>query len=189
MELASLKDLYIHELKDLYSAEKQIISALPKMKKAARNRQLSAAFNQHLEQTKRQAKRLEQVLRNQDESTRGPKCEGMEGLLKEGDKMAKEDAEDEVRDAGLIAAAQRVEHYEIAGYGCARTYAQMLSDKKGAKLLDTTLREEADTDKKLTKLAKSVINLRAKKVVNQKKEDSSEGMTEMFTRMAKKITG
>jgi len=164
MELQTLKDLYIHELKDLYSAENQLIKALPKLAKAAKNRQLASGFNQHLEQTKRHAKRLEQVLKGQGASTRGPKCEGMEGLIAEGDKMAKEDAEDEVRDAGLIAAAQRVEHYEIAGYGCARTYAQLLGDKKGAKYLDTTLREEAATDKKLTRLAKSVINLRAKKV-------------------------
>ena len=127
MELETLRDLYVHELKDLYSAENQLIKALPKMAKAATNRQLSAAFNQHLEQTKRQAKRLEQILKSHDESTRAPKCEGMEGLIAEGDKMAKEDAEDEGRDAGVIAAAQRVEHYEIAGYGCARTYAQLLA--------------------------------------------------------------
>jgi ferritin-like metal-binding protein YciE len=150
MELATLKDLYVHELKDLYSAENQLIKALPKMAKAATNRQLSAAFRQHLEQTKRQVKRLEQILKSHDESTRAPKCEGMEGLIAEGDKMAKEDAEDEVRDAGLIGAAQRVEHYEIAGYGCARTYAQLLGDKKGVRLLETTLarggqyRQEAD---------------------------------------------
>lgn len=123
MELETLRDLYVHELKDLYSAERQIIKALPKMVKAAKSRQLSSAFNQHLEQTKRQAKRLEDILASHDESTRGPKCQGMEGVLKEGDEMIGEDAEDEVRDAGLIAAAQRVEHYEMAGYGCARTYA------------------------------------------------------------------
>lgn len=192
MELETLRDLYVHELKDLYSAEKQIIKALPKMKKAARNRQLAAAFNQHLEQTKRQAKRLEDVLAGQNESTRGPKCEGMEGLLKEGDAMIGEDAAEEVRDAGLIAAAQRVEHYEIAGYGCARTYAEMLGDKKGAKLLDTTLREEGEMDKKLTKLARSVINLRAKKRKapnDQRKREQSGGVTEAVTRMMQKVTG
>jgi ferritin-like metal-binding protein YciE len=163
MELESLKDLYVHELKDLYSAERQIIKALPKMVKAASHGQLASAFKQHLEQTKRQAKRLEDILASHGESTRGPKCAGMEGVLKEGDEMIGEDGEEEVRDAGLIAAAQRVEHYEMAGYGCARTYAELLGDKKGAKLLDTTLREEEATDLKLTKLAKSVINLRAKK--------------------------
>lgn len=187
MELETLKDLYVHELKDLYSAENQLIKALPKMAKAATNRQLSAAFRQHLEQTKRQAKRFEQILKSHEESTRAPKCEGMEGLIAEGDKMAKEDAEDEVRDAGLIAAAQRVEHYEIAGYGCAKTYAQLLGDKKGARLLDTTIQEEGDTDKKLTKLARSVINLRAKKLKKPAKKESAVAAT--IKGLVKKVTG
>jgi ferritin-like metal-binding protein YciE len=190
MEMETLRDLYVHELKDLHSAEKQLTSALPKMAKAAKNRQLRAAFNQHLEQTKRQAKRLEKVLQNLDESARGPKCEGMEGLIKEGDKMVKEDAEDEVRDAGLIAAAQRVEHYEIAGYGCARTYAQLLGDKSGARQLDISLREEANTDKKLTKLAHSVINLRAKKLKKKTaKQDGSNGAGGVFEKIVRKIKG
>ena len=188
MELETLKDLYVHELKDLYSAENQLIKALPKMAKAAKNRQLSAAFTQHLEQTKRQAKRLEQILKSHDESTRAPKCEGMEGLIAEGDKMAKEDAEDEVRDAGLIAAAQRVEHYEIAGYGCARTYAQLLGDKKGARLLDVTINEEGNTDKKLTKLARSVINLKAKKAVKKAGQKES-GVKATIKGLVKKVTG
>ena len=162
MELETLKDLYIHELKDLYSAEKQIVKALPKMVKAASNKELAGGFEDHLDQTKEHVARLERILTSHDESTRGPKCEGMEGLLKEGDKMIKEDAEDDVRDAGLIAAAQRVEHYEMAGYGCARTYAELLEDSQGAQLLQTTLTEESDTDKKLTKLATSVINVAAK---------------------------
>jgi ferritin-like metal-binding protein YciE len=187
MELATLKDLYIHELKDLYSAENQLIKALPKMAKAAKNRQLSSGFTQHLEQTKKHAQRLEQILKGQGASTRGPKCEGMEGLIAEGDKMAKEDAEDEVRDAGLIAAAQRVEHYEIAGYGCARTYASLLRDTKGARLLDTTLREEGATDKKLTKLAKSVINLRAEKIAKKPAEEP--GMTARIKGLVEKVTG
>ncbi|PYI57888.1 MAG: ferritin-like domain-containing protein [Verrucomicrobia bacterium] len=162
MKLETLKDLYIHELKDLYSAEKQIIKALPKMVKAATSKQLAAGFQEHFEQTKEHAARLEKILTSHDESTRGPKCEGMEGVIKEGDEMIEEDAEDEVRDAGLIAAAQRVEHYEMAGYGCARTYAELLGDRDSAQLLQTTLTEESDTDKKLTKLAKSVINVAAK---------------------------
>jgi len=194
MELENLRDLYVHELKDLYSAEKQIIKALPKMVKAAKNRQLSSAFSQHLEQTRRQAKRLEDILASHDESTRGPKCQGMEGVLKEGDEMIGEDAQDEVRDAGLIAAAQRVEHYEMAGYGCARTYAELLGDKKGARLLDTTLREEEATDLKLTKLAKSVINLRAKKTPRQaaKQQGNSNkgsGVTGAIRQMVTKVTG
>jgi len=162
MKLETLKDLYIQELKDLYSAEQQIIKALPKMVKAASNKELSAGFEEHLKQTKEHARRLEKILTSHDESTRGPKCEGMEGVLKEGGEMIEEDAEEEVRDAGLIAAAQRVEHYEMAGYGCARTYAQLLGDRDSAQLLQTTLTEESDTDKKLTKLAKSVINVAAK---------------------------
>lgn len=120
--------------------------------------------------------------------TRGPKCEGMEGLIVEGDKMAKEDAEDEVRDAGVIAAAQRVEHYEIAGYGCARTYAQLLGDKKGANTLDMTLPEEAATDKKLTKLAGSVINLRAKKAV-KKNAKKDRGLSGAIKGLMKKVSG
>jgi ferritin-like metal-binding protein YciE len=188
MELETLKDLYVHELKDLYSAESQLIKALPKMAKAATNRQLSAAFRQHLEQTKRHAKRLEQILKRHDESTRGPKCEGMEGLIAEGDKMGKEDGENEVRDAGLIAAAQRVEHYEIAGYGCAQTYAQLLGDKQGARSLEMTLQEEGNTDKKLTKLARSVINLKAKKAVKKAGAKKS-GVTAAIKGLVKKVTG
>ena len=162
MKLETLKDLYIHELKDLYSAEKQIVKALPKMVKAATNKQLAAGFEEHLDQTKEHVARLEKILASHDESTRGPKCEGMEGVLKEGEEMIEEDADEEVRDAGLIAAAQRVEHYEMAGYGCARTYAELLGDPASAQLLQTTLKEESETDKKLTDLAVSVINVRAK---------------------------
>src|SRR3982751_516807 len=157
MELETLRDLYVHELKDLYSAENQIIKALPKMAKATKNRRLASAFNQHLGQTRRQAKRLEKILKSHKESTRAPKCEGMEGLLKEGDSVIQE-AEKDVRDAGLIAAAQRVEHYEMAGYGCARTYAQLLGLNDDMKLLQQTLDEEGDTDHLLTDLAERVIN-------------------------------
>ena len=156
MELESLKDLYIHELKDLYSAENQLIKALPKMAKAATNPKLADGFTTHLAETKEQAARLEKILKSHDQTTRGPKCKGMEGLLKEGAGMIEEDADDDVRDAGLISAAQRVEHYEMAGYGTARTYAQLLGDKKGAKLLQETLDEEGATDKKLTQLAENI---------------------------------
>ncbi len=163
MKLETLKDLYIHELKDLYSAEKQLIKALPKMAKAANNAQLAEGFKLHLEETKEHAKRLETILESHGTGTRGPKCQGMEGLLKEGEDMIEEEADEEVRDAGLISAAQRVEHYEIAGYGCARTYAELLGDTKGAKTLQQTLDEEGATDKKLTKLAVEVINVEAAK--------------------------
>ena len=124
MELATLHDLYIHELKDLYSAETQIVKALPKMAKAASNAQLKAGFLKHLEETKEHVNRLKQILSAHGESTRGPKCKGTEGLLAEGADMMEEEADEEVRDAGLISSAQRVEHYEIAGYGCAKAYGQ-----------------------------------------------------------------
>lgn len=163
MKLNTLKDLYIHELKDLYSAEKQIIRALPKMARAASNEKLANGFKKHLEETKEHASRLEKLLSRHDQTTRGPKCKGMEGLLKEGEEILEEEADDEVRDAGLISAAQRVEHYEIAGYGTARTYAEILGDKEGAKILQTTLDEEAATDEKLTEVAMTSVNVAADK--------------------------
>lgn len=161
MYLHTLKDLYIHELKDLYSVEKQLISALPKMAKTANNDQLQSGFRQHLEQTKEHAARLEKILAQHGESTRGKKCKGMAGIVAEGAELIEEEADPEVKDAGLIAAAQRVEHYEIAGYGTARTYAEILGDHQGAKLLLETLSEEEQTDEKLTRLAKSSVNLAA----------------------------
>lgn len=161
MELDTLKDLYIHELKDLYSVEKQLIGALPKMARAAHDEKLSTGFREHLEQTKEHAARLEKILFEHKQSTRGKKCKGMEGIIAEGAEMIEEEADPEVKDAGLIAAAQRVEHYEIAGYGTARTYAEMLGDNEGAKLLLATLSEEEKTDQKLTQLAKSSINVAA----------------------------
>src|SRR5437899_12807470 len=146
MQLETLKDLYIHELKDLHSAEKQLTKALPKMAKAATNESLADGFRLHLDQTEEHVNRLEQILESHKESTRGPKCKGMEGLIEEGSEMIEEDAEDEVRAAGLIAAAQRVEHYATAGYGCARTYAALLGDSPGAKLLKQTVDKGVSTD-------------------------------------------
>lgn len=189
MELESLRDLYIHELKDLYSAEKQLTKALPKMARAASNKQLASTFTQHNEQTKRQMQRLEDILKRQGESTRGPTCKGMEGLIAEGNEVMSEAEQDDVRDAGLISAAQRVEHYEIAGYGCARTYAELLGDKQGMRSLDITLREEGATDKKLTKLALSVINLRAKKAPEKEERGKSRGVTGTLREMVEKVTG
>jgi ferritin-like metal-binding protein YciE len=161
MELETLQDLYIHELKDLYSAEKQLVQALPKMAKAARNQELSTGIQKHLNQTKEHAARLEKILSSHKQSTRGAKCKGMAGIIAEGAEMIEEEADPEVKDAGLISAAQRVEHYEIAGYGTVRTYAELLGDKEGVKLLQTTLQEEEETDKELTKVAKSAINVAA----------------------------
>jgi ferritin-like metal-binding protein YciE len=163
MELQTLKDLYIHELKDLFSAEQQLVKALPQMAKAASNKELADGFQEHLEQTKGHVQRLEQILSSHQQTTRGPKCKGMKGIVAEGAEMIEEKADDEVKDAGLIAAAQRVEHYEMAGYGTARTYAELLGDKEGAKLLSLTLEEERQTDQKLSKLAKSAVNVAAAK--------------------------
>jgi ferritin-like metal-binding protein YciE len=156
MKLESLKDLYIHELKDLHSAEKQITKALPKMAEAASSDELATAFREHLDQTHEHIWRLKKILGRHGESFRGPKCKGMDGLLKESAEMIETDAEDDVRDAGLISTAQRVEHYEIAAYGCAQTYAELIGDNEGPPLLKATLTEEKATDEKLTDLARSI---------------------------------
>ncbi len=162
MEMEALRDLLVDELKDLYSAEKQITKSLPKMVKAATSDVLKKAFQGHLAETEEQVKRLEKIFEELGESPRGKKCKGMEGVLEEGKEMMEEDAEPEVLDAGLIAAAQHVEHYEIAGYGCVRTYANLLGMNNVAKLLEKTLEEEKRTDEKLTKIAES-INVEAAK--------------------------
>jgi ferritin-like metal-binding protein YciE len=163
MELDSLKDLYIHELKVLFSAEQQLVKALPKMAKAASHKELATGFQRHLEQTKEHAQRLQQILTSHKQTTRGPKCKGMVGIVSEGAEMFEEEADEEVKDAGLIAAAQRVEHYEMAGYGTARTYAELLGDQEGARLLQTSFEEERQTDQKLSELAKSALNVAAAK--------------------------
>ena len=161
MKLASLKDLFHHELKDLYSAENQLVEALPKMAKGATNEKLKAGFEEHLEQTKGHAERLEQIAKELDLKLGGHKCAAMEGLIEEGAELLKEDAEASVLDAALIGAAQRVEHYEIAGYGTARTLAEVLGFEDAVKLLQQTLDEEKETDEKLTELAESAVNSEA----------------------------
>ena len=161
MEMESLQELYIEELRDLYSAENQILKALPRMIRAASDRKLKQAFTRHEKQTRAQVKRLDRVFRELGESAKGKKCKGMEGLLAEGKELIQERPEAEVLDAGLIAAAQRVEHYEIAGYGTVRTYARLLGFERQAELLQETLDEEGETDKLLTGLAESSINLEA----------------------------
>ena len=157
----TLRDLYVDELKDLWSAEKQLIKALPKMAKAANDPELSKAFMTHLRETERQVERLEQVFEELGESPRGKKCIGMEGLIEEGQELLKEKPDPDVLDAGLIAKAQHIEHYEIAGYGTVRTYAQLLGAERQAQLLQQTLDEERKTDKLLTQLAESSINIEA----------------------------
>ena len=161
MEMDSLRKLYVDELKDLYSAEKQILQALPKMAKKATNAQLKKGFETHLEETRGQVERLDRIFELLGKSPRGKKCKGMEGLLEEGKEMMQEEMEPEVMDAALIASAQKVEHYEIAGYGTVRTYAQLLGEDQHVKLLQQTLDEEGATDKKLTALAESIINVEA----------------------------
>jgi ferritin-like metal-binding protein YciE len=160
METNRLKHLYVEELKDLYSAESQMVKALPKMAKAATSEDLKAGFEEHLEQTKGHISRLEDIFKALGESPKGRKCKGMEGLIKEGAEMIDEDPAPEELDAGLISAAQRVEHYEIAGYGCVATYAKLLRENDAEALLRQTLDEEKETDEKLTELASS-INLEA----------------------------
>ncbi len=159
--LKTLDDLFLHELKDLYSAEHQLISALPKMAKASNSEKLRHGFEDHLEQTREHAKRLEQILDSLGKPHRGTKCKAMEGLIEEGKEMIEEKADPEIRDAGLIACAQRVEHYEIAGYGTARTLARLLGNVEAEKLLQQTLNEEKQTDEKLTELAESEVNVAA----------------------------
>ena len=160
-EVNPLEELLIDELKDLYSAENQLVKALPKMAKAASAPELKRAFERHLDETKRQVDRLNQIGDNLDVRLTGKKCKGMEGLIDEGKEMMEEDLDENAIDAGLIGAAQKVEHYEIAAYGTARTHASLLGLNKIAKLLQQTLDEEGATDKKLTALAESIINVEA----------------------------
>jgi ferritin-like metal-binding protein YciE len=156
MKLDTLRELYIEELKDLYSAETQITKALPKLAKTATNPKLRQAFEEHLEQTRGHVQRLEQIFEGLDQRPTGKTCEGMKGLLKEGDEMASEDGDTDVIDAGLISAAQRVEHYEIASYGSVATYAELLGEDQAVELLNQTLEEEKQTDRKLTQVAKRI---------------------------------
>jgi len=149
----SLRELYIDELRDLYNAETQLVKALPKMAKAASNDQLREAFEEHLRQTSEHVSRLEQIFERLEEKPTGKKCLGMEGLVKEGAETMKEDYPDEVKDAAIIGAAQRVEHYEMAGYGTVRAIAELLGENEDVSLLEQTLEEEKQADQKLTELA------------------------------------
>jgi ferritin-like metal-binding protein YciE len=161
MELNTLQDLFLDTLKDTYDAEHQITKALPKMAKAAHNPELKKGFEQHLSQTEQHIKRLEQVFDGMGKKATRKTCVGMKGLIEEGSELIKEDTEPEVLDAGLIAAAQKVEHYEISAYGTLSAYANLLGDSKSAKLFQQTLDEEKQTDQKLSKLAESSVNVQA----------------------------
>jgi ferritin-like metal-binding protein YciE len=164
MKIETLQDLFIDELRDLYDAEKQLIKALPKMASAASSAQLRTAFESHLRETEMQATRLERIFAQLGEKPTGQSCDAMKGLIKEGDKIASNVDESPLRDAGLIGAANRVEHYEMAAYGTARTFAEMLGYTDAAQLLEQTLQEEKQADRKLTELAEQIVNENALQV-------------------------
>jgi ferritin-like metal-binding protein YciE len=169
----SLRELYIDELKDLYSAETQLVKALPKMAKAASNDELRQAFEEHLRQTSEHVARLEQIFEALEEKPTGKKCVGMEGLVKEGSEVMKEDYANAVKDAAIIGAAQRVEHYEMAGYGTVRAFAELLGETEHVSLLEETLNEEKEADEKLTQLAEE-INASAERAGSSMAESSRE---------------
>jgi ferritin-like metal-binding protein YciE len=156
VEINSLRELYVEQLRDLYDAENQLIKALPKMAKASSSDELRQSIEEHLEQTRGQAERLEQIFEQLGEKPKGKKCKAMQGLIEEGKETIEEDMEEDTKDAAIIAAAQRVEHYEISGYGTARTYANLLGESEAAELLEETLNEEKETDQKLTQLAEEI---------------------------------
>jgi ferritin-like metal-binding protein YciE len=171
----AMRELYVAELRDLYNAETQLTKALPKMAKAASSPELRQAFEEHLRQTSEQVSRLEQIFEMLDEKPTGKKCLGMEGLVKEGAETMKEDYEGHVMDAAIIGAAQRVEHYEIAGYGTVREFAELLGEDEHVSLLEETLEEEKETDEKLTQLAEQ-INTQAQEEA-EGEESEGEGET------------
>lgn len=161
MSMDSLRDLYVDELKDLYNAESQLVKALPKMAKKASAPELKRAFEDHLGQTRKHVERLERIFKDLGEKPTGKTCKAMKGLVEEGKEIIDEDGDGSVLDAALIGAAQRVEHYEIAGYGTVRTFASLLGEENAAGALQKTLDEEGAADKKLTGLAETIINLEA----------------------------
>ena len=169
MSMDSLKDLYIDELKDLYNAENQLLKALPKMARKASAPELKRAFQDHLAQTEGHVNRLEKIFKGLGEKPTGKTCKAMKGLVEEGKEIIEEDGDDSVLDAALIGAAQRVEHYEIAGYGVVRTFASLLGENAAVDLLQRTLNEEGETDKKLTALAETVINVDASEAEEDEK--------------------
>ncbi|CAN5530543.1 ferritin-like domain-containing protein [soil metagenome] len=178
MKLDSLRALWIEEMRDLYNAENQLVKALPKMAKAAVTPELKKAFESHLEETKTHVDRLEKIFKKIGQKPSGKTCKAMKGLVEEGSEMMKEDGADSVIDAGLIGAAQRVEHYEIAGYGVVRTFASVLGESEVQRVLQTTLDEEGAADKKLTRIAESFVNEDAEdegaaKAPNRKKKRST----------------
>ena len=171
MALESLNDLFVEQLRDLYDAENQLIKALPKMVEGAHSDELRQGFEEHLEQTKEHAQRIETIFEQLGQKAKAKKCKGMEGLIKEGSEALEEDMSEDVKDAAIIAAAQRVEHYEIAAYGTVRTFASLLGETEAATLLEQTLEEEKETDEKLTQLAEG-INVAAEEASGSKSKSS-----------------
>ena len=161
MKLDSLQTLWIEELRDLYNAENQLLKALPKMAKGASAPELKQAFEDHLEETKGHVERLEEIFEKLDEKPTGKTCKAMKGLIEEGSEILEEEGADSVLDAGIIAAAQKVEHYEIASYGTVRAFANMLGEEDAADLLQQTLDEEGEADKRLSELAEEIVNVEA----------------------------
>jgi ferritin-like metal-binding protein YciE len=174
MKENTLRELFIDELRDLYDAENRLVKAIPKMAKAAESDDLRSGFEHHLEQTKGHAERLKQILTSLDEKPSGKKCPGIIGILEEGEEMMGEEYEGSVMDAALISAAQRVEHYEIAAYGCVHSWAQELGEEGAAKLLEKTLTEEKETDAKLTELAEQINASANSKNTGESEEEESE---------------
>ena len=172
MEINSLRELYVEQLRDLYDAENQLVKALPKMAKGASSDELRKGIEEHLEQTRTHVERLEQIFEQLGEKPKGKKCKAMQGLIEEGQETLDEDMEEDTKDAAIIAAAQRVEHYEISGYGTARTYANLLEENEAAQLLEQTLEEEKETDQKLTELAEE-INVEAAEGGGEVEEEES----------------
>ena len=171
MKAHSLRELFIEELRDLYDAENQLTKALPKMAENASSSELRQAFEEHLEQTRNHVNRLEKIFADLGEKAKAEKCKGMEGLIKEGSDLLKEDDIDpELKDAAIIGAAQRVEHYEIAGYGTVRTFAELLGEDEAVSLLEETLQEEKEADQKLTEIAEQ-INVEANEGEDVERED------------------
>ena len=156
MEGNLLRNLYIDELRDIYDAENQLVKALPEMAKAATSDELRSGFESHLEQTREHVRRLEQIFTGLGEKAKGKKCKGMQGLVAEGKETIENEFEGDVKDAALISAAQRVEHYEIAAYGTLRSYADLLDEQDAVSLLEATLQEEKETDEKLSELSDSI---------------------------------
>lgn len=175
MKLNTLKKLLLEELRDLYSAETQLVKALPKMAKGASSDELKQAFESHLKQTEEHVERLDEIFDRLDEKPTGKTCKAMKGLIEEGSEMLSQDGEESVIDAGLIGAAQRVEHYEIAAYGTVRTFADLLGEDEAVELLQQTLDEEGETDKALSQLAEGIVNEEALTPDEEEKDVATAG--------------